>query len=605
MKQINNKMVSRYAIAAFLALGTLTVSTSCNNNKNEIGQEIPDGKAQVIVRVAGINESKHTIKGKANSSSSSNAQHSADIIKGNGFDLVTAVSDKIETNSSLSKSLRAASGSKAAAALPSGFKYRIFLYKKTGTTYTYDQSVLFTAGSETPIMVTDGATYKWAALSYNSAEDVPDRAGDDNFSLPENKAVLYASSASDFTVSGSSVPIDVTFDHHLSRIGIEINTKGMFAKPTSATVTIDGLTAHTGTINLTTGEFVGPLTPIELAINYDSFTDINSFGDRRVAYIYTANEATQSITATLSGLKIALDDGSERDFGSTALTRTFNITPQRGNSHNLLLAPTESALTYQGVQWSRSNLYYKNSDNPENPYRFNHTNTFKSTIDPNSFFSFNGHLPRKLGSAVAANQIDPCSRVYPAGLWKTPNQTEMAVLTNSSGTLGNLIGSIGQLLGIGATPGAAVGSNYIEYTPSAGFNAAYGSATSAENKLRFNYNGLQTSVGVIEGLITLNLGTSRGTSAAFWTNTQGVNLLGLVGAGSWNYLGFTGRTILNSPVPRGSSAASLLDIDLVGLNVVSSALMNVRCVRNPDWATISSSATYDPNPVLPITSDIY
>lgn len=598
-------MASKLALAAFLALGTLTLSTSCNSNKNEIGQEIPDGKAQVIVRVAGINDSNPTVKGKASNSKSSRTEHAVDLVQGNGFDLVTAVGDKIEPNSTVPSGIRASSGSKAASSLPNGFKYRLFLYRNDGGTYTFEKSILLTAGSETPITVTDGATYKWVALSHNNDEDVPDRDSDDNFDLADSTDILYATSESDFTVSGSTVPINVTFNHHLSRIAIEINTKGMFAKPNSAAVAVTGLSAHTGTINLLTGDFVGSLTPTTVTLNYASFTDVNAFGDRRVAYVYTANEAPQNITVTLSNLKIALDNGAERDFGNTALTKSFSFTPSRGDSHNLLLAPTESALTYNGVQWSRSNLYYRNSVNPENPYRFNHLNTYNAAIDPNSYFSFKGHLPRKLGSAIAANQIDPCALVYPASLWKTPSQAEMEVVSSSRGQLLNLIGNIGSLLNIGATPGAVTGSNYIEYTPTGGTNTAYGDLNSPQNKLRFNYNGLQTSVGLIDGLITLNLGTSKGNSAAFWTNTQGINILGLVGTGSYSYLGFTGRSLFGNPVPRGTSAGSLLDIDLVGLNVLSSALMNVRCVRNPNWATISASPTYNPNPVLPITSDIY
>lgn len=596
MKQINNNIASKLALAAFLALGTLTVTTSCNNNKNEVGQEIPDGKAQVIVRVAGINDSNPSVKGKA-STSSRKAGGSTELIQGNGFDLVTAVSDKIETNAALKAS---ASGKKAAALTP-GFKYRLFLYKKNGATYTFEKSALFVAGQETPISVTDGATYKWVAISYNSAEDVPDRVGSDNYALPENKDVLYAASASDFTVAGASVPISVTFNHHLSRIALEINTKGMFAKPNSATVTVSGLTAKTGTIDLTNGAFVGALTPVTLTFNYNSFTDVNTFGDRRVAYVYTADESQQTITVALSNLKIQLDNGGERDFTGTTLSKAFTITPIRGSNHNLLLAPTESPLTFAGVKWSRSNLYYRTDINPENPYRFYHINDYSSTVDPNSYFSFRGHLPRKLGSANAALQKDPCALVYPAGLWKTPSKTDLDGIQNQEGVLGNLIGSIGTILGLGATPGAVGAENYIEFTPNGaanGVNPVYGAATSSNNKLRFNYNGIQTSVGLIEGLITLNLGNSKGTQGGYWTNTQGLNLLGLVGAGSWNYFTYTGKNIVGGNVPKGTAGAGLLDIDLIGLNVVSSSLMNVRCVRDANWTAASQSPTYNPNPNL-------
>ena len=125
MKQINNNIASKLALAAFLALGTLTVTTSCNNNKNEVGQEIPDGKAQVIVRVAGINDSNPAVKGKA-STSSSKAGSATELIKGNGFDLVTAVSDKIETNAALKAS---SSGTKAAV-LPAGLNTAYSCTKK-------------------------------------------------------------------------------------------------------------------------------------------------------------------------------------------------------------------------------------------------------------------------------------------------------------------------------------------------------------------------------------------------------------------------------------------------------------------------------------------
>lgn len=612
MKKINNNMASKFALAAFLALGTLTVTTSCNNNKNEIGQEIPDGKAQVIVRVAGINDSNPTVKGKASNSKSSSAEHAVDLVQGNGFDLVTAVSDKIEPNSTVPSGIRASSGSKAASSLPNGFKYRLFLYRNDGGSYTFEQSILLTAGSETPITVTDGATYKWVALSHNNDEDVPDRDGDDNFDLADGTDILYATSESDFTVSGSTVPINVTFNHHLSRIAIEINTKGMFAKPNSATVAVTGLSAHTGTINLLTGDFVGSLTPTTVTLNYASFTDVNAFGDRRVAYVYTANEATQNITVTLSNLKIALDNGAERDFGNTALTKSFSFTPNRGDSHNLLLAPTESALTYGGVQWSRSNLYYSTAINPENPYRFFHLNPASAAAS--SFFSYGGIKPGVLARQVLPQ--DPCALVYPAGLWKTPAKADLAAL-NSDGLTGllgdlnlNALGSTldilinGQNLSAANVTGATAGTGYVEFTPTSGSNTAYGAATSASNRLRFNYNGFMRDISLVENLIQLNLGDTGGKYTAFWTNDRSLSLpLGLADLGVTHYLGN-----LYSGLPpfgtnrgyKGFRSTNILGISALGsVDVIKSSLMNVRCVRDATWAAKSVDPSYNPNPALP------
>jgi len=110
------------------------------------------------------------------------------------------------------------------------------------------------------------------------------------------------------------------------------------------------------------------------------------------------------------------------------------------------------------------------------------------------------------------------------------------------------------------------------------------------------------SVSLVEGLITLNLGTTQGKVTGVWTRTQGANLLGLVGVGAWSYLGYTGSPLLNigSKFGVGSMSANLLNIDLLGLNLVESSLMNVRCVRDATWQEIHKKPGYKPDPVYEI-----
>lgn len=430
---------------------------------------------------------------------------------------------------------------------------------------------------------------------------IPDRGANDNFTLPQNKDVLYAASTTDLVTSDTPAPISVTFNRLFSRIGIELNTMGLFGTMNSATVGITGQAVKTGTIDLTTKAFVGPLTSGTVpTFSFGNFTNITD-ASQKIAYFYTADPTPLNIGVSIQNLIVTLDDGTTRNFGTATLSKTIPVTPELGKSHRLLVGIGESALTFQGVQWSRSNLYYKTGSTT--PYRFNASNLYSSSIDQNSYFSFKGHIPRKLASGNPANQKDPCALVYPAGLWKTPSKPDLNAIQNREGVLGNLLGSILDLVGLGAaTPGAEIdngigGTNhYIQFTPTAGVSTAYGASTSPENKLRFNYNGLQTNVGLIDGLITLNLGTSKGNQVAFWTEDQGLDLLGLVGVGAWNYLGFSAGILSNTP--KGAASAGLLNIDLIGLNVVSSALMNVRCVRNPAWAAASQLPTYNPMPVL-------
>ncbi|OOG15758.1 hypothetical protein BWD42_24065 [Sphingobacterium sp. CZ-UAM] len=604
MKTFNKNFASKFALAAYLALGTLAV-TSCNKDTQN-GQEVPNGKAQVIVRIAGISDGEE-IKTKGSNRGSS-AQHNLQLVQSNGFDALIGVDNQLpvsEIATADQSGIKAANGTRAASPVVTGTKYRLFLYKKNGTDYTFEKSVELSAGTETPVSVTDGATYKWVALSYNSTTtQVPEMQ---NIALPGNTDVLRATN--EFTVSGAAVPINVNFSRVFARIGIELNTMGMFAPINSATVAVTGNNAKTGTLDVATGTFVGALTDVTAALTYADFvTAPGSDGQQKIAYYYTADQTQQSLNVSVSALKIKLEDGSERSFGAT-LTRGQVITPERGKNHRFLLGITESPLTFGGVQWSRSNLYYQAG---YNPYRFYHFN--QPTTDAKSFFSYGAAKPGVLGTY--ASPKDPCALVYPAGLWKTPAKADLDPI-NSNGLTGllgdlnlNVLGStLDALVDVqnalaanvtGAT--APVNAGYSEFTAT-GVNAAYGAATSATNKLRFNFNGFMRDLSLVEDLITLDLGTTGGKYTAFWTNDRSLldPLEPIAGLGVTHYLGnrYAGVPPLNLNAGyKGFRSTNVLGITLLNsVNVIKSSLMNVRCVRNGAWNP--NAVGYNPNPVLP------
>ncbi|MCW8310777.1 hypothetical protein K7A41_06050 [Sphingobacterium sp. InxBP1] len=603
MKTFNKNFASKFALAAYLALGTLAV-TSCNKDTQN-GQEIPNGKAQVMVRIAGISDGED-IKTKGSNRSAS-TRHSLQLVEGNGFDALVGVDNQLpasEIATAGQSGIRAANGTRAASPVVSGTKYRLFLYKKDGTNYTFEKSVELAAGTEAPVNVSDGATYKWVAMSYNSTDNqVPENQ---NLALPGNTDVLRATG--EFTVSGAAVPINVNFSRVFARIGIEINTMGMFAPINSATVTVSGQNAKTGTLDVATGAFVGGLTDVSLpALTYADFVNApGSDGQQKIAYYYTADQTQQSLQVTVSALKIKLEDGSERSFANNApLQRSQTITPERGKNHRFLVGITESPLTFGGVQWSRANLYYQAG---YNPYRFYHFN--QPTNDPRSFFSYGGAKPGVLARQVLPQ--DPCALVYPAGLWKTPAKADLASLTSGgiTGILGdlnlNVLGSTVDLLigaqNILATPvsGSTAGTGYAEFTAT-GTNTAYGANTSATNKLRFNYNGFMRDISVVEDLIQLDLGTTGGRYTAFWTNDRSLSLpLNLADLGVTHYLGnfHNGGLLTGGSGFKAFRSTNLLGISVLGgLDVIKSSLMNVRCVRNTAWNPAAPG--YNPNPVLP------
>lgn len=610
MKTTNKHFVSKLAFAAFLALGTLAVS-SCSKIDNQDGKEVPAGESQIIVRIAGVSDANdNNSKGSKSSTSNLTNKSSMSFVEGNGFDAIVGV----DNNTPVAQTgLKAASGSRAATSVMTpGTKYRLFLYKNNGGTYTYSKSVELISGSETPIQLPNGS-YKWIALSYNNTDPIPDRGADDNLALPENKDVLYKQSAADFVINGNAlpIPISINFNRLYSRIAIELNTMGMFAPINSATVTVSGQSTRKASVNLTTGALTLDGSVGIPTINYASFANLGTNGgSQKVAYYYTADPAVQNLSVTVTNLVIQLDSvgaptgNGTRSFGATSIAVNQAITPTPGQTNRLLVGIAESALTHGAVKWSRSNLYYKPG---YNPYRFYHTNPLRS--DDNSFFSFGGHIPLVLAKTTAAH--DPCQLVYPKGLWKTPSRAQLDAIT-SPYSIGGLLGDVGltNLLGIdvtvaaqdlltNVTPGGTSTATYTEFTPSAGVHAAYGAATSAENKLRFNYNGFMNTLGAVNNIITLNLGATVGQYTSFWTSE---NLIGtpILSAGVTHFLGHTDTGFLSpNKGAKGYRTTNILSLGLLGgaVDVINSGMMNVRCVRDATWNP--SAPGYDPMPVYP------
>jgi len=614
MKIFKNNCISNLTLLALMTYCILTVTSSCTKNNSQPEQEDPDGQSQITVRIASINEEDLNIINGTKSSSlkaTTPYHHNINIVEGDGFDAIIAIDNNIATATAEKAGVKAANGIRAASStMEIGTLYRLFLYKNNNNTYSFVKSVTLIAGSESPIQLSNGI-YKWVAVSYNSKTDqVPDRGSDNNFTLPENKDILYATSSTDLNITGATTPIAINFNRVFARVAVEINTLGLFGPMTSTpTITVTGdKLLKSGTIDLTTGEFIGNITTgTDLALTQNDFTDINPVAGQtyqKVAYFYTAGQPTKDLTITLSDLIIKLDDGTTRNFFLSTLTQTKSITPERGKNHRLLVGIAESALTLGTTKWARSNLFYRTSDalGVKTPYRFYPNNPYLPN-QQESFFSFKGHLPGRLASANPANQKDPCSLVYPAGLWKTPSEAQITPLTSNRGLLDGALGSVLDLLGtMPATPGSNYGTIYIEYPVTAGFNPAYGGTTSRTNRVRFYYNGIQNSVILANGLINMNI-VEAGATVGIWSSDRvldgGILDQLSTGVGAWGYLGSTKSMSLFQPQRAiATKSAGLLNIDLLGSGLVASGFMNVRCVRDESWAVASTSANYNPYPVL-------
>ena len=356
MKKINNNLANKFALAAFLALGTLAVTTSCSKNNNPTEEITPDGKNQVIVRIAGLNEGEQdpgiATKGSTNTRRSS--ENSLKFVEGDGFDALVGVTN----NAPASSGLKASAGTRAATTpLNSTTTYNLYFYKKNpdNITYTFVKSVPLTAATVGTIDLANGS-YKWLAVSYNNTEALP--IGATQTTVPSNttldlaKDVLIASSTSDLVINGNSVPLNITFNRIFSTVTVEVNTLGMFApmtaNPTIAVTATNGI--KTKTIDFSTGNL--SLTNVSnLSLTQANFSDVSPVGTdayQKIATFKTAEQPELTVNAKISQLKIRTDatTNNVRDFTTSQSNQDIKITPAGGKNQRLLVGLAESALSY-------------------------------------------------------------------------------------------------------------------------------------------------------------------------------------------------------------------------------------------------------------------
>lgn len=612
---------------AMLALPATLITSCSKENKTEI----VDSKGQKLtISVAGINESQQAGQPGAKASAShkgraGSADEAADakLFQFPDVDLALSVGNSLPAKQSRSVVVPASrgkfsgTGARAAAEMDQGIKYVVYIYEGANLVASKELS----AGTSGTIDGLDATkTYRWVAVSHNSENTAPSlspSAG--SLEIPQDTDLLFASG----NLSIATDPnLAITFDHALSRIGIELNTIGIFGEITgSPTVTVTGLSLAAGSIDLMDGS-ITPGASYEPVLSYADFQNVDpDHEDAKIAYVYTASSAQQNITVNVQNLTIQhVDQGASgavvttnRTYFANGAEFTSGITPEVGKSSHLLLNVIESPLvtTYGGntVKWARSNLYYRGNNGGGRNYAFYANNAQGSRAD--GYFGFGGTVAGTF--ATTSTSGDPCALVYPEGTWRQPRNTDFNNMVNGQGLLTNLLGNIlGGLLGGTDAPNAVRGANYVEYTlgansgaPTSGSNA-FGNANSTSNKLRFYYNGQINNVAVLTeigqgggllglglndlsvslvGQTAINLGVplldSYGNLTALWTNEQVLNLLGLVGTGTWGYLGATVDPLLAREFVTAQKTAELLNgVSALNIDVLSTTMKNVRCVRN-------------------------
>lgn len=432
-------MIVKYKkwIAGFMICSSQIVLFSCAKDVGNIEKKLSADKNKLTIRVNGIdNQEIVTVGKKANVKDNSTKSIVVQNLTGEAFDAVAqVVSDRYENKvlaNHRSSAIATNQGMKAAA-MVDGIKYRLLLYKMDGS---FQSSTLLSAGTDGQVVVDRGASYKWYAVSYNSTEEIADFDHQSpKIAFTGTEDILFAKGEVSIPNNDDDalVALGIIFKHSLSRIGVEINSMGMFADMTDIAIDIAGSYFKVGKLNLLSGEIE------DKAAHTFSFTgnDLQNvalpYQDRKMIYVHTIGDQTGDIEVKIKQLTISLDDQSQRSFNTILSTNPFvflfpNVATVAGESKKINMNLVESPLTTgDGTKWARTNLYYLDG---HNAYRFSHHNL--PSKNPNSFWSIRGYYPNRYGY----EQEDPCLKVYPEGVWRKPLSTELDYLTRSGGSLG-------------------------------------------------------------------------------------------------------------------------------------------------------------------------
>jgi len=613
---------------------------SCQNEKKEFL-----GEGNLEVSVKGV-EDYVTIDNISKQSTNTRTIYpTIEIENYTGFDAFTSV--EVQTplaidslKSKVNQAVQQKMASTTTSQLANTVKYQLVFFKTSDNTIA--ANVDMTSGEAKRIQLDVGIEYKWIAYSINETT-VPTFNTTTHLIDKDaiaNKDLMYASNT--ITISSGDNFLNLVFKRYTTQYEVNIDTRGLFATiHDDSRISLNNNSNtlfQTADFNVLTGEFQG--APTNTTIDGSSLQAITpGENDIKRATFYTVVESQISPANTMSlafaPLAITMENGSKREFTNTTINLNnpaVTGTTTRGRKYTINATLIESGIRVgtSNTIWARANLWYS-ADNATSKYRFRNSpfhrdlvnkNSLNILSDPNDLWRFNTKIP---GGEVQTAGYDPCTDVYPLGLWKMPSDIDFTNLrsVNANNRPNNLFLLDRQEPWIPGLLGLVGNSRYYEIfavwnnsnqsNTSNGYNTPYidGDPNSTMNNLvlpgvgfaNINndifYRPVFTSVlSIGELLSVLPVITGGGY---YWTAkdlsnssslvkphyfTFGVNGAGLLNA---NILELIKLNILNfDGYEESTSDRVLTGATTIGQNNWKSRL-NIRCVRNSNYP---NSATY-------------
>lgn len=371
-------------------------------------------------------------------------------------ELINGMNPAMETTGPRQLSATSRAGSRPIVAMKKGVKYRFLLYKAD---MTFVGSYDLVAGQETKIAYIVGQKYLWCAYSYDSEDPMPIFSPNlTTVTIPTDSPLLYSKGTFQFN-EDKNHPLEITFAHQSSRIGVRVDARGMFSKvhTLAATLTLHPFFLHEGTIDLLNGTISTTAEPKRTIQIGDplTFQAIDGAGEVKAAYYYSVRPELlpTNFGIVVSEFSIEKTDGTIEKLIGTGATYDIDGNLTFGSFPTLEIAKASTGTIelihggapINGLIWAQGNLYYTANDGT---YRFRPTDTFnyfntgplgqettaefRQEFIDSDFWYWMSETPGQMRTDWKTNHVDPCSNVIPKGLWRVPSNADWNKLKDGS-----------------------------------------------------------------------------------------------------------------------------------------------------------------------------
>ena len=366
----------------------------------------------------------------------------------------------------------AAESQTRATAVVAGVRYRVVAYRNgvvSAANYV-NHADYEVGGASGQLLLPVNCTYTLVCYSYGSAAALPafDKNSTD-IAVTSSNDMLYCKK--DITVTDVNTSFSILFSHLFSKVTVIADASVDGYNVTACTGSLSP--NYSATASLVDGSLVKG-TSTAKTLSWPSLGTPVVTSD--AAVVYTAGE---TVTLTFATLSIASSPVTNLTNKSITFT---GKTMAQGKSYTLRVTFKQApGIVVPGINvyWAKGNV--RSLDSGATFSFYPNQYDYSGVGNGGDYFCWNTLNPLSLTSsnttATYDPATDPCTKVAPAGTWRTPTKAEQNALIAAGSAWGQYNGINGRFFGTTTVP--ADKSKYV-FMPAAGYRSN-GSATAMVN----------------------------------------------------------------------------------------------------------------------------